>query len=166
MGKEQHGKVDFIQIRYKNDAGGLGFEKMKDDQWTSHEGNFSNLLKSLNDESKSNSVSNSNSNSGNEEDIKESLKNRKSLEERSKNSRARVHYHKFTRGKDLSRYSEKDLANIFGKKSLVEVEKAKVPEIPEIEDEAEKKYVIGFIWIFTGFLSILFLPDPTSTTAT
>lgn len=122
--------MDFIQIRYKNDAVGLGYENLKDNQWTQHEGNFQSLLKTLN------SNNDSKNNSDNEDDITESLKNRKSLEEKSKNSRSRVHYQKFTRGKDISRYSEKDLANIFGKKSLVEEKKK---EEPEVEEESEKE---------------------------
>lgn len=32
LGKEQHGSVDFIQVRYKNNANGLGFNGLKDDQ--------------------------------------------------------------------------------------------------------------------------------------
>lgn len=114
LGANENGAQDFIRVRYKNDIGGLGFSA-RDDQWTENEFTFNSLLKNLNGE---NSQKEGN---GNEEESQiEAVNKIKSLEEKSKKSKSRVHYQKFTRGKDLSRYSEKDLANIFGKKSLHE----------------------------------------------
>lgn len=124
LGKEQHGNLDFIQIRYKNNANGLGYDGLKDNQWTENESQFDSLLKSLN------------GNCSNPESAEEQPTGSKSLEEKSKSSRARVHYKKFTRGKDVHKYSEKDLANILGKKSLNDVE---VPqEVKETELLNEK----------------------------
>lgn len=45
-----------------------------------------------------------------------------------------MHYKKFTKGKDVHKYSEKDLANILGKKTLKEVE-------PEQQETAEIEFV-------------------------
>lgn len=126
LGKEQHGKLDFIQIRYKNNANGLGYEALKDNQWTENENQFDNLLKTLN------GPAGSNSNSADEQVPTGS----KSLEEKSKLSRARVHYKKFTRGKDVHKYSEKELANILGKKTLSEVEeKPKETKEEDVDDK-------------------------------
>lgn len=128
LGANLDGQLEFIKVSHKGDQKGVGF-KDRDDQWTTHESNFNSLLSSFQ------SAENSDEDSGNcavqhfqsddkpdkskkEANEKEGVFSGVSLEERSKNSRARVHYKKFTRGKDLARYSEKDLANIFGKKSL------------------------------------------------
>lgn len=78
------------------------------EEWTEHENNFSALLESLSN------------NTIKSEEIKVN-----SLEEKSQTSKVRVHYHKFTRGKDLSLYSKKDLANIFGKRDLKEIKNIK-----------------------------------------
>lgn len=79
-----------------------GFGYKDKEGWTEHESNFTKILHELG------------GNSTNEIDVKPKT----SLEKASELSRTRVHYRKFTRGKDLSQYSKKDLANIFGKKSL------------------------------------------------
>lgn len=108
LGKNQSGNVDFIQIRYKNDEHGLGFNKFgMDDNWTQNETSFDELLKSLNSER------------GDQDDQNDS-NTKKSLLEKSANSRARVHYKKRVQCKDVHKYSEKDLANILGKKTLKE----------------------------------------------
>lgn len=111
LGAKENGIVDHVVARYKNDDRGLGFED-RNDQWTKHEDDFNSLLANL---------SNGDTND-------EKLHSGVSLEDKSKKSKARVHYHKFTRGKDLTKYSEKDLANIFGKKTLKEKQKLRVAE--------------------------------------
>lgn len=138
LGKDQHGKLDFIQIRYKNNANGLGYDGLKDNQWTENESQFDNLLKSLNGNPESNS------NSADEQSPAE----KKSLEEKSKLSRARVHYKKFTRGKDVHKYSEKDLANILGKKTLKEVEVKPSSNEEEVQnDKWENSKVFWYLFL-------------------
>ncbi|XP_044762714.1 protein pxr-1-like [Coccinella septempunctata] len=105
LGAKEDGMTEHIRVAYKNDTQGMGF-KDRDDQWTEHESNFTELLNTLVGPKGCKGAENS-------KELKV-----ESLEKKSQVSKARVHYHKFTRGKDLSRYSEKDLANIFGKKSL------------------------------------------------
>lgn len=140
LGANLDGEQNFIRVAHKIDQKGMGFED-RDDQWTCHENQFNSLLKSLdNSANASEEESKEKNNDDNDEEVvhrgfgfapneklekknkkpksvKETLSG-KSLEEMSKNSKARVHYRKFTRGKDISRYSEKDLANIFGKKTF------------------------------------------------
>jgi Pin2-interacting protein X1 len=114
LGVQLQGDPEFVRIKYKCDADGLGYED-RNDQWTKHEDGFSQLLNNLNNASAS-----------------DAPKPIQSLEEKSKNSRVRVHYMKFTKGKDLSKRSAKELANIFGKASLT-VE----PKAEKIADEEE-----------------------------
>ncbi|KAJ8711837.1 hypothetical protein PYW08_008791 [Mythimna loreyi] len=120
LGANENGIVEHVVARYKNDDRGLGYED-RNDQWTKHEDEFNSLLANL-------------SNGDNKDD---KLHSGVSLEVKSKKSKARVHYHKFTRGKDLTRYSEKDLANIFGKKSLKNEEKSKPEETQEVPEKTE-----------------------------
>lgn len=101
LGREEQGDLEPIRLKYKKDSEGVGYQ-VKDDQWVEHREQFNNILSALN---------------GNDGLVNE-IENVsvKSLETRSKCSKSRVHYHKFTRGKDLSRYSASDLACILGKR--------------------------------------------------
>lgn len=102
LGAQKQGMKKHITTKIKNNNQGIGY-KSNGEEWLKQQNDFSELLANLSGEStevKENEVSESNG--------------KNSLEMRSKQSRARVHYQKFTRGKDLSRYSSKDLAQILG----------------------------------------------------
>lgn len=139
LGATESGEKEFVKVNFKNDKMGIGCED-RSDQWTQHETDFNSLLKSLAGQANSEDETNEQDDDGftmpracfGGVEKKQKKKKKKldelsgeSLEEKSKNSRSRLHYKKFTRGKDTSRYSEKDLANIFGKK---------VDEKDDIED--------------------------------
>jgi len=101
LGRNEDGQTSVIRVSYKSDMNGMGYKES--DESSVQQDDFNTLLKQL-----SNTT---------DVDVKQPHQ-LKSLEQKSQNSRARVHYKKFTRGKDLSQYSERDLANIFGKKKL------------------------------------------------
>lgn len=130
LGVNLDGEQNFIRVNHRMNQSGIGFT-VHSNQWTQHDVSYDSLLKSLDnnnsidkhvavtdDMNKSNTVKsgdylNDNKNSNN-------FLCDNSLEELSKNSRSRVHYKKFVKGKDTSQYNERDLANIFGKKTLYE----------------------------------------------
>ena len=125
-----------IRIKYKNDAEGVGF-KVKDDQWVAHGEEFSAVLGQLNGVQESDDSDMI----GFKQEQETTTISINSLEKRSKSSKARVHYHKFTRGKDLTRYSATDMASILGKRpsfaeKAIEVKEEVVEEISQTEDHS------------------------------
>lgn len=154
LGVDLNGEQDFVKVSYKLDQKGLGFTD-RDDQWTQHEDQFNHLLKSFDENgSKSNSGDDDNVTTTNQQETGTHTSGL-SLEQLSKKSRARVHYKKFTRGKDMSRYNEKDLANIFGRRTLDEkpTEENEVIEIEMKTDENNDIKIVpnfGITTIETG----------------
>ncbi|XP_043256268.1 probable WRKY transcription factor protein 1 [Colletes gigas] len=110
LGANEQGMTEHVRVSLKNDAAGIGFKKENlDKAWTEHQDSFNDFLQEL-QKGQSYDVTQT-------EKAKSEL-SKKSLELKSKHSRARVHYQKFIRGKDINKYSSKDIANIFGRKEL------------------------------------------------
>ncbi|XP_011207254.2 PIN2/TERF1-interacting telomerase inhibitor 1 isoform X2 [Bactrocera dorsalis] len=168
LGANEDGSQDFVRVRMRNTNEGLGFED-RDDHWTQHENDFNGLLKTLNGDDGKSEKAVEDKESTSDEDIPrvgfgfapepkkpkvEKLKDKISgisLEQKSKLSKVRVHYKKFTKGKDIAQYSEKDLANIFGKK-VVETEQADgvYAQLTAVMPEENNENFAGVQTISTG----------------
>ena len=117
LGAQSQGMTDPISLNANQEKKGLGHTGGDDDVWLNHKDNFDDVLASLNSEFKG----------ANDEEIKVS-----SLRDVSKRAKKRVHYEKFTKGKDLSGYSQTDLSCILG------TEKRKKRKKQEEEEESAK----------------------------
>ncbi|ESP04694.1 hypothetical protein LOTGIDRAFT_68637, partial [Lottia gigantea] len=102
LGANEDGRVENVGIKMKSDNKGVGCSKKFADKWIEHQDDFNDLLQSLNQDQ-------NNSDDGQDQKVV-------SLEKKSETSRKRVHYMKFTKGKDLSSRSKQDLECIFGTK--------------------------------------------------
>ncbi|CAL7950205.1 unnamed protein product [Xylocopa violacea] len=110
LGANEQGMTEHVHVSFKDDMAGIGFKKGDlDKAWTEHQDSFNDFLQKLQQDESHNVVRTENN---------KGILSGQSLELKSKQSRARVHYQKFTRGKDVNKYSSKDLANIFGQKEL------------------------------------------------
>ncbi|XP_041831675.1 PIN2/TERF1-interacting telomerase inhibitor 1 [Melanotaenia boesemani] len=109
LGRSEQGSTDHIKVKVKNNSYGLGVNTSHEDNWIAHQDEFNELLAQLNNHH----GQNIDNDSDNPPDESKGF----SLEEKSKTSRKRVHYMKFTKGKDLSSRSETDLNCIFGKRA-------------------------------------------------
>ncbi|XP_037668899.1 PIN2/TERF1-interacting telomerase inhibitor 1 [Choloepus didactylus] len=106
LGAQEQGATDHIKVQVKNNHLGLGATINNEDNWIAHQDDFNQLLTELN------------TCHGQEKADSSDNKEKKSfsLEKKSKISKNRVHYMKFTKGKDLSSRSKVDLDCIFGKR--------------------------------------------------
>ncbi|XP_043076433.1 PIN2/TERF1-interacting telomerase inhibitor 1 [Puntigrus tetrazona] len=105
LGRSEQGATEHVKVKVKNNNLGLGTAVNNEDNWIAHQDDFNQLLAELNSCHGQNTTDHLTQEQG------------FSLEEKSKTSKKRVHYMKFTKGKDLSSRSETDLACIFGKRS-------------------------------------------------
>jgi len=126
LGMKQDGMLDPVKLRFKDNSKGVGFEG-QDDTWLVHQDDFQSVLEALNAEHGQNAGD------------KKGDESSKSLEASSKKSRARVHYQKFTRGKDLVNYSADDLGCILGTKS----EKLQKKNKEVSSDDEENETAVG-----------------------
>uniref|UniRef100_A0A914YH66 G-patch domain-containing protein n=1 Tax=Panagrolaimus superbus TaxID=310955 RepID=A0A914YH66_9BILA len=139
LGLKNQGMTENIKLKANYTQKGIGAEASDADRtWIAHHDEFSFLLEKLN-ATKAAKVAEKekvaeSEDSGDSDEEKEAPKSKKlrgdsskSLEEKSKATKTRIHY-KYTKMKDISRYSEKDKSAVIGvglKSKIVEQESKK-----------------------------------------
>jgi len=105
LGKNHQGISENIKIQHKVTPTGLGFIANNADDWFKAGEDYSRLLSQLTEKFEQYQT------------LSEATDqtSKKSLVQNSLNSKSRVHYHKFTKGKDLTQYKREELACILGK---------------------------------------------------
>ncbi|XP_060040907.1 PIN2/TERF1-interacting telomerase inhibitor 1 [Erinaceus europaeus] len=129
LGAQEQGATEHIKVQVKNNQLGLGASINNEDNWIAHQDDFNQLLAELS--------------TCHGQEIADSLDSKEkksfSLEEKSKVSKKRVHYMKFTKGKDLSSRSKTDLDCIFGKRQSKKI--SEDDSSPATPDETESSIV-------------------------
>ncbi len=126
LGANENGMTDHIKVKFKMDNKGVGYNKNDyDNVWLDHQDDYEKILSSLSQSSDSKKTESADYDSQQEpqETNTENKQTVQSLEHKSKQSRARLHYKKFTRSKDLSNATNDDLNCILGHKKRSEINK-------------------------------------------
>lgn len=118
LGLKEDGCKEHVKVSAKSDRKGVGCNHQQADNWIAHQEDFNSILSALNKDVNA-----------------ESSFAIFSLHDKSKNSRSRVHYQKFTKGKDLSSYCATDMNCIFGER-LKSVTKTEQQRINELDSES------------------------------
>lgn len=120
LGAKLHGNTDPIAVRKKTTMQGVGFSAKDDDNWIAHQDEFNSLLSQLN------AANNGSDSEGSQV---------QSLTSNSENAKGRLHYKKFSQGKDLSLRKSNELECVFG----VRKKKPKTEEEKEEETKGKKE---------------------------
>jgi len=128
LGAQEDGETENIKVKVKNDKHGIGANNDYSDTWLDHQDDFNSILASLNT---CHSAPGSGTATPTNEESTEAVVG--SMEERSKSSKSRVHYKKFTRSKDLTRADANDLDALFGRRKKFEKRSRKLQKAAKSE---------------------------------
>jgi len=131
LGATEQGITENLKVKFKGDSKGIGYNNNDyDNVWLDHQDDYEKLLKDLGTSNDHQAVSS------------KTTEQVQTLELNSKSSKARLHYKKFTKSKDLSNASLNDLNCILGKEKRQKIAAIQSSMEPIVEKtEQEKKEV-------------------------